>query len=228
MARETTDMITTPKLRIYGVGDLNRLLPFEYKGKIGKEITDFNEPYEELKDGSIILRDQATLFQAYVLSLTRGLDLPEDFRRVLHYLFDNEAGRGNVTDDSCDYNRGDKGMGKANETDRRVLWKAGDSEFPILVPKTDWVKCTNDGLYRPDTGTPFETGSKSEALQSMVDHGIPSNVAKKILSYWRSRGEGSGTSYVDRSSIGGGGPFAINVDARPTSKYRYIGRFPAE
>lgn len=241
MATETKpSLIAVPRLRIYGAGDLNRLRQFEYEGQIGREIVDFGQAYKDLQ-GTIALRDQATLFQAYILSESGQLDLPGDIRGVLHYLF-KETGRGNVTNDACDYDRGDKGMKRVHDTDRHVLWKVaperfeetsegwkaiGGEEYAILVPQTGWVKCTNDGLYRPDTGTPFETGSEDEAIQSMIDHGIPSDLAREIRSYfWRGE-EGQGVSAVDRYSSDRDGPFDVGAGRHPGNRLPDVGRFPS-
>lgn len=241
MTTETgTGMITVPKIKIYGAGDLNSLRMFEYDGEIGSEITDFGKPYADLQD-TITLGDQSTLFQAYLLSESGKLDLPKNVHGVLDYLF-KETGKGNVTNDACDYDHGDKSMKKIHESDRRVLWKVaperfeetsdgwkaiGGDEFTILVPEDGYVRWTNDGGYRPDTGTPFETGSKEEAIKSMIDHGIPENVAKRCRSYFLGRSEGNGIAAVVRYSCGVYGPFDVGASWDPSNWGSIVGRFPA-
>lgn len=241
MTTETnTGMITVPKLKIYGAGDLSRLQMFEYDGDISRKITNFDKTYADLQD-TITLSDQTTLFQAYLLSESGQLDLPDDVLGVLDYLFKGKR-RGNVTNDACDYDNGDKSMKKVHESDRRVLWKVaperfeetsdgwnaiGGDEFSIIIPKDGYVIWTNDGGYRPDTGTPFETGSVDEAIKSMIDHGIPDSVAKRCRSCFWSRSEDDGTSAVGRFSSEGNGPFNVIAYRDPSFRHSSIGRFPA-
>ena len=224
------EMITTPRISVYGVGDLNRLRRFEFEGEIGREIIDSDVPASYLVNDTITLADQAALFQAYVgIRQERELDTNDPFEQVLQYLFDIWKEKTNVTRDLCDYDNGDRGMRKVHGTDRRVLWKViREEDYNILIPESGHVKCTNDGLYRPDTGTPFETTrDMEEAIRSMIDHGIPEELAQKIRSYFWSREEDQGTCAVFRSSGSYiNGPFTINACVDFPDRF-VIGRFPA-
>ena len=175
------------KIKTYGAGDLNRLLPFEYHGEIAKEITNMGKQFKDIHKGSISLKDQATLFQAYLLSEEGLLELSGDVKGVLKYLFDDMKGFGNVTDDACNYNDGDKGMKKVKDSDKRVQWIRHPKKFfetgdewkanlgdeskvkNILVPETGYVEKTCDGAYRPDTGTPFSTVDNRKKSREILD-----------------------------------------------------------
>lgn len=238
--------VEVPKIEIYGVGDLNRLVPFEFEGEIGKEIENYGEPLIDIHNLSITLRDQATLFQAYLLSELGELTLPEDVKGVLKYLFEKK-GR-NVTDDVCIYGEGIKGMKKVKETDMPVLWVpspytvrvTGDERkieiygepHRILIPETGYVEHTVDGAYRPDTGTPFSTvPTREEAEESWVKKGFPPEIARKAVSYfWRMEGKvEKGIAFVTRDYYDDEeGPFSITVDYDPWFSSITVGSFFAK
>jgi hypothetical protein len=232
-------------INTYGAGDLNRLLPFEYHGKIAKEITNMGEQFKNIHKDSISLKDQATLFQAYLLSEEGRLELPGDVKEVLKYLFEDMKGHGNVTDDACNYNNGDKGMKKVKESDRRVQWIRHPKEFVetdegwkaklgedsevknILIPGTGYNELTCDGLIRPDTGTYFSTvKTRKEAEKSFTDKGFSSDFAKKAVSYFYSREEGNGTASVDRwCDDDDYGRFDVSAVSDPDDRDSVIGSF---
>ena len=241
--KNNPDMVTVPGIKIYGTGDLNRLKQFKHEGEIGIQILDKGKQYSDLQQDTIALREQATLFQKYLSIISeRELDPEDPFEQILSYLFNppfDDAAYGNVTNDACDYDNGDKWMKRIHDTDKRVLWKVGPErfeetpegwkaiggeEYPILIPEMGWVKCTNDGLYRPDTGTPFETGTMDEAINAMIDHGIPGEVANKAFSWFGRMEEGKGTSAVIRYYCASD-PFNIILED-PSASNCVNGRFP--
>jgi len=240
-----TPTIEIPKIRIYGVGDLNRLMPFEFEGQVAAEIGSYGKPLKDIHKGSISLAEEATLFEAYLLSELDEYTPSEETRGVIKHLFER-MGRGNVTDDACDYDNGDKRMKKARPTDRRVrwiphpegfekadgVWKAiiGEDGFKdILVPETGYVEMTCDGLYRPDTGTPFSTAkSRERAEKSLTDRGFSPDFARKAVSYFYSRNEGEGTAAVVRwFGSADGGRFFVFTDYVPDGRSPSVGSFPA-
>jgi len=209
-------MIAVPSIQLYGAGDLRRIAPFGFEGSIGVDITDFGKQFYQLHKGSITLGEQAALFQAYLASeLGQAPALPNEVRGVLYTLFD-KIGRGNVTDDACDYDHG-KRLKKVKPTDRSVRWivhpqgfeggedgweaKLGpDSDvYHILLPEPGYVERTCDGAYHPKLGVPFSTvPRREEAEKSWTDEGFSPSFAKKAVSYFMSREEGEGTAAVIR------------------------------
>lgn len=247
MSTATSSRITVPRIRVYGAGDLNRLNTFEFEGKMDTEIGDYGKPLHDLHKGSIALRDQATLFQAYLLSeLGENLELSEEVKNAVFQLFD-KRGYGNVTDDACDYNNGDSRLKKVKPTDRAVRWIIHPKQFRqtnngwealleenseihnILVPKTGHVELTVDGAYRPDTGTPFSTvESRKEAEKSWTGRGFDPEFAEKAVSYFYSREEGNGTVAVGRwFSYAVGGRFDVYAGDGPDFRDSFIGSFLA-
>ena len=233
-ASAPTSMIIVPEIKIYGVGDSHRLMPFSFEGEIGTQIADFGKPYNQLHKGSIALRDQATLFQWYLLSeLGEAPELPEDVRKAVYKLFD-KMGFGNVTDDACDYSHGEK-LRKIKPTDRSVRWiihperfeltedgwsaKVGENSYVlhILLPEPGYAELTCDGAYRPDTGTPFSTvKTRKAAEQSWISRGFSPKFAEKAVSYLHSREEGKGTAAVVRwYSDADDGRFSVGADGVP-------------
>jgi hypothetical protein len=245
-ASASAQVITVPPIKVYGAGDSHRLMPFSFEGQIGAEITDFGKPYEDLHKGSIALKDQATLFQLYLLSeLGEAPELPEDVRNVVYKLFD-KIGFGNVTDDACDYNNGAR-LRKAKPTDRSVRWIIRPERFEltedgwsaiigedsdvrhILIPEPGYAELTCDGAYRPDTGTPFSTAkTRKAAEQSWIERGFSPEFAEKAVSYLHSREEGKGTAAVVRwCSSADGGRFSVVADWEPGDWDRAAGSFAA-
>jgi hypothetical protein len=238
-------MITAPKIRLYGAGDLNRLVPFEFKGQVAEEIGRYGEPLKDIHKGSISLRDEATLFQAYLLSELGEYAPPEEIQGVIKHLFER-TGYGNVTDNACDYDNGNKGLKKVKKTDRRVRWIPHPERFErtedgwkaaigedgfvhILVPESGYVEMTCDGLYRPDTGTPYSTtNNRAKSEKSLTDRGFSPEFAKLAVSYFYSREEGKGTAAVVRwFSKADDGRFDVSADYDPDYGFPDIGSFPA-
>ncbi len=242
---ETASMVTVPKIEIYGVGDLNRLRKFVFEGEIDQQIGNYGSPLEDIHGNSIALRDEAALWNAYLLSKSGKLELPEEVRKTVYSLFESR-GYGNVTDDACNYDKGDTCLKKIHDTDRRVQWivhpefnKEGnawkatlreDSEVHnILVPEPGYARRTNDGPYRPDTGTPFETvRTRAEAEKSWTDKGFDTEFAKEAVSYWHSRNEGEGTAAVFRWYFDEVvGRFIVCANCGPDFRSGAVGSFPA-
>lgn len=218
--------VQVPRIRIYGVGDRSRLLPFQYTGQIGTEITNLNGQYRDIHRNSITLADHAALFQTYLRnefpSDLGEVELPDDVKKVLRCLF-GEEGCLIVTNDACDYDHGDQDMRRVKPTDRRVRWVVGPqnfegifNDFPttirpagyewsvtggkeylILIPEPGYTELTVDGLLRPDTGTPFSTvETREEAEASFMARRFPLQLARMAVSYFESREEGEGISSV--------------------------------
>jgi len=242
----TNSMITVPKIEVYGVGDLNRIKPFEFDGRIETEIYAFGKSYYELHSDSISLSDEATLFQIYLLSeLGENPEIPKDVMYLIHKLF-NTQGYGNVTNDACDYDNGKK-LRKVKDTDRSVRWinqPAGferteegwrlllgeDSElYCILVPESGYVELTDNGAYRPDTGTPFSTlKTRKEDERSWIKRGFSQEFAEKAVSCFYSREEGRGTSAVVRwFDYTDNGRFNVGADYGPNGRSLGVGSFLA-
>jgi len=236
-----SETIDVPRIRTYGAGDLRRLQQFSVEGQIASEIDNFGNQYYRLHKGSIGLNEEAALFNAYLLSELGKIELPDEVRGLCDYLF-NQKGRGNVTDDACDYDNGDKGMEKVKDTDRRVRWILRPDEFKhgdkweaklgeesdekfILIPESGYVERTVDGAYRPDTGTPFSTvNTRKAAEQSWIDKGYSKDFAEKAVSYFFSREENRGTSAVGRWYYDGdGGRFGVRADGSPVVRVPSVG-----
>jgi hypothetical protein len=225
----SVQMVEVPKLRIYGAGVINRLTPYVLGGKIADDIKDYGKEFHELHNGSITLGEQAGLWNAYLLSELGELDLGEA-EGAIHSLFEND-GRGNVTDDACNYDGGIK-LKKLKDSDISVewiihpegfekkngIWRAvgGDRRY-ILIPGSGYVALTCDGSYRSDTGTPFMTvPTRSEAEKSWIDRGYSQEFARKAVSYFYRRNEGKETASVSRWSSGSDcGRFVVSAADDP-------------
>lgn len=239
-------MIHVPKLKVYGAGDLNRIMPFSFDGEVADQIGSYGKEFRELHKGSITLGEQAALFNWYLASeLGEAPEMPEDVKDTVYMLFD-KIGYGNVTDDACDYDGGQKGLKKVKDTDRSVRWiirpegfEKGENRWSaklgensniryITIPETGYVELTVDGPYRPDTGTPFSTVStRKEAEKSWTKRGFDPEFARKAVSRFWSREEGQGTASVGRwCNDDGGGRFNVSADDGPGFWNLYIGSLP--
>jgi len=112
-----------------------------------------------------------------------------------------------------DYDNGDRGLKKPNDSYSSVLWIVEPEEFDVdgnrwkanggdaknkVIPASGYVGRTCDGAYDPD-GAPFETWNKrAQAEKTWTDRGFDPEFARKAVSYFYSRNEGQGTTVVDR------------------------------
>ena len=232
---ETVPMIEV-RTRNYGVGSVEGLRtvePYEFEGLVAKEMPrdSLGKPYKDIHSHSMVLADQAALWNMYLLSRLGRVKLPQDVAEVLSYLFERK-GHGNVTDDLCDYDNGKAGLTKAKPTDRSVKWiqrPVGDrEEHYILVPAPGYVELTNDGAYNPETGTPFSTDTRAKAEKSWTNRGFSPTFAKLAVSYFYSRKEGEGTAAVYRwYNLDDYGRFDISASRDPGSRYCDVCAFPA-
>jgi hypothetical protein len=209
-------LMAVPRTTLYDIIDRHRRRPIELEGGLGQEILDYGAPYSELHRGSITLRDQSALFQTYLL-LEAGVDLelPDGVRDVINGMF-SQFGRGNVTDDACEYLGKEEGSNGGRPEFKPARWithpvgfeKTGDGwkaiigkdsqDHYIMVPRNGYVELTNDGAYRPDTGTPFSTaGSREMAERSWISRGFGPELARDAAAYFFRR-EGKGVAVVYR------------------------------
>ena len=93
----------------------------------------------------------------------------------------------------------------------------------VRLPPSGWVVMTDNGMYDPETGTPFETTEKKEdAIASMVSGGISEQFALKNVSSFHPLPECfSGKTYVLR-----GYPFNVVASFEPFGGYAHNSHFP--
>ncbi|MBI5347371.1 MAG: hypothetical protein HZB66_02070 [Candidatus Aenigmarchaeota archaeon] len=249
MAIETPTTVTVPRIEIYGVGGLlglKRYGPHVLEGQIGTDITDFGLMLKDTISTEITLADQNALFQAYLMHKFCKMLLPDDVRDVVYMLF-NKPGRGNKTSDVVDYNKGDTGMQRAKDTDRRVLWVRGVSkfhqdkdgsvkytmrddghEFYKILPAPGYNEWTCDGGWDPETGFAFSTNpGRKAAVRTWTSKGFPEDFAEEIVSCSYTRNEGEGVAGVDRRYFGDdGGRFGVDASWGPEGWRHLVGSFP--
>ena len=212
-----------PRAELRTVGDVNRLVaPPEFEGYVDIDLRYMgeNKPLSELHKYSGALRDQRFLYEiGFRQAIGEKLDLPEDVLKAgnLVYTLFNVIGRGNAANDACDYDNGDRSLRKRKY--RSVRWVVNPAGFndngeiqinedpekrPVseiynsLVPSSGFGVVTMDGMARPDTGTPFATGTRKQALKSIIKSGVPEEHAEKFLYYFSSREYGQGKAAVSR------------------------------
>ncbi len=135
-----------------------------------RQITDLGQESRELAPKSITLAEDLAQFQHHLLRRSYGANKNTDSDCRFDHI-----GRGEITNDACAYNDGDRSMRRVKPTDRRVLWiqkvlgfrkrrrgwqaiTGSDSkEYKLIVPGSGFAELTDDGFCRPDTGTPFST-----------------------------------------------------------------------
>ena len=216
--------------------------PLVFRGNVSTEIEGFSERYQGVRKGSITAGEAVALWNLY-LSRDLGKTEPtEEQMGVLKYLFNNR-GRGNVCDNAVNYNDHGKltekeGFSRAavitrpdgfRFNDETSLWEpvlGEDSEVVRLhLPKTGYVRRTNDGLYHP-SGFPFDTSpTRTEAEKSLTDVGFSPKFAKLAVSYFYSRSEDSGTVAVDRRFwYDDYGRFLLLANRNPDNRYDSVGR----
>lgn len=206
---------------------------------------NFGEKLYKIHEDSITLGDQATLFEAYLLSELGKIELDPGVKEIVYYIFDTR-GRGNVTNNACDYDNGAK-LKKDRKSDRSVRWitrpesfERGDNGWKaklgadsdvheITIPETGYVERTCDGAYRPGVGTPFSTvETRKAAKKSWTDKGFSLEFAENVVSSFYSRNEGEGTASVLRwCGSDDDGRFSVSADDDPDYGSSRVGSFPA-
>ncbi len=247
MTLKTVQMVEVPRIQAYGLGSVEGLRTsgqYDFEGSVARKIPadSFGKKYKDIHSQSIVLADQAALWNTYLLSKLGKADLPKDLEATLETMFGN-VGYGNVTNDACDYDNG-RSLKKTKDSDRNVRWVKNPVEFKIeddqwkaiggeehyiLIPVSGHVELTNDGAYNPLTGTPFSTiDSRAAAEKSWTDKGFDPEFAKLAVSYFYSGEEGQGTSAVDRwYSDDDNGRFDVNAIGYPSNRNGSVGSFPA-
>ncbi len=247
MTLETVQMVRVPRIQAYPLGSVEGLRTsgqYDFEGSVAREIPidSLGKDYKDIHSQSIVLADQAALWNTYLLSKLGKVDLSKDLKAALETMFGN-IGYGNVTNDACDYDNG-KSLKKTKESDRSVRWvkqperfeqdekgwkAVGGEEHHILVPASGYVELTVDGAYNPLTGTPFSTvGSRAEAEKSWTSRGFDPEFAKLAVSYFFSREEGNCISTVGRwYGDDGNGRFYVDADWNPYGGGGVVGSFPA-
>ncbi len=205
------------------------------------EIADLGKQFKDLHKGSITAQKIQRLHNYWVLGEAGEIQIPEDQKRVLDYLF-NKFGKGIVLDNGVDYNdQGDleekEGYARARivTQPKRFHTESGQWEVeaeeiePVhdYVPPTGFPLLTNDGIYNPDTFVPFATvPSRKVAEQSHVSKGANPEVARKAVGKFWSREEGQGVAavsvYCDSDSVYG--RFDLGASGGPGSRDPDIGR----
>ncbi|MBI4895004.1 MAG: hypothetical protein HY831_00790 [Candidatus Aenigmarchaeota archaeon] len=248
MALETVQMINVPRIQAYPLGSVEGLRTsrqYDFEGSVAREMPQdsLGKEYKNIHSQSIVLADQAVLWNTYLLSKLGKVSLPEDFGAALETMFE-KIGSGNITNDACDYDNGKKGLKKTKETDRSVrwikqperfeldngVWKAiGGKEKYILVPESGYVESTCDGSYNSETGTPFSTvDTRAKAEKTWTSKGFDPEFARLAVSYFFSREEKQGTSAVGRwYGSGVSGPFGVGASDDPGDGDDSIGALPS-
>ena len=95
--------------------------------------------------------------------------------------------------------------------------EVGDTEIlEIPLPPTGYPIPTMDGIYRPDTGTPFATVTihdRKEAIKKWSEAGYDRDTTERELSrFTRREGDWKGLAAVHRYNGKGLGPFAVYLD----------------
>jgi len=203
----------------------------------------------ELHSSSVTLSEARALYELQ-LSARMGEDLsavPDDtLVAVLQQI--NPATKAAVwTDDACDYETGRTPRGVLVPTDympvkwvkhpilRRhnqgwydvhweVLLSESSEETNIFLPPRGFVVPTTDGLYRPDTGTPFATEEeRREAVKLLDAAGLNGD---EEASYFWPKSDKSGVCAVFYQSMPEFGRFAVHADFDPMIANIYIGSRP--
>lgn len=215
--------------------------PLTFNGRVAKNFEDFGSQYQKLHRDSIVLGDQLALWNARQLERMDRFKPTEKQRELLGYLF-GEARSGNVCDNAVDYNDIGrlpirKGYSRAAIITRpagfkfhkEIGWEAllgESSEITYLhLPRTGYVRLTDDGAYHP-TGFPFDTAqTREEAEKSWIERGFEPEFARHSVSYFWSRGEDRGVAVIVRGFWSEDhGSFDLSAVGYPDSGYDYVGR----
>jgi len=208
-----------------------------------EKLTYFDSMHK-LHTGGITLAESRALYEL-ALAAQNGEDLPGIPKAAVEgalYIYENiqsRIGMGEWIDDACDYDNGKKPRGvlapkdfisvrwikhpifKKTEKIWETLLHEDSEQAYIFLPPDGFVIPTVEGLYRPETGTPFATEKdRKKALKLLNKAGLDN---KKDASYfWRSR-RTEGVCCVIRQHIDYYGAFTVLVDADPDFRDEYVG-----
>ena len=231
--------------RVVGLDVERNPTPLAFRGKVATESEGFGDQYQNLHKGSIVLGDELALWNAYQMERLGKFKPTKEQKAVFDYLFERR-GWGNVVDNAVDYNDHGKLTAKEGFSRALIITQPDGFKFnnesnlwePVLgdnskvehlhLPKSGYVKLTNDGSYHP-SGFPFDTSqTRVEAEQSWVDKGFTQEFATFAVSYFWSRQENTGTSAVDRWFwLGDDGRFSVDAYRNPDGRNDGLGRFSA-
>ena len=131
----------------------------------------------------------------------------------------SEKPRGVIAPDGfvpAKYFREIEGFELDGHTRREITLSDNTEVFDILLPEGDaFVVPTNDGVYNPHTGTPFETvKDEDEAVRRWLDAGLTESQVRLGLSkFYREKESGAFAVYSWSSHING--PFCVNMLRSP-------------
>jgi len=205
-----------------------------------------HKPAYELCEGSATLAEIAVIYE---LALTAQMgeapiERPEEAAKAALSIYDNIHSRietGEWTDDAADYHNTRRLRGViVPENYIPVRWikhpsfkkgpsgweadlREGSEEFYVFLPADGFVIPTIDGLYRPDTGTPFATEEDKGRATMLLERACLDG--KEASYFWRSHWE-RGVYAVSRRHYPSHGPFAIHVKAEPDFVDDCIGARP--
>lgn len=239
---------TEPTQRVRIPGFIYRGFKFP-QAEVATDIEDLNhyEPVHELHKCSTTLAEVRALYEV-ALAIQQEEDLagiPEGAVKPALSIYANihsRNGAGECTDDACDYDNGKWPRGVLVQKDflpvrwvkhpvlkeKDKCWEAllreDSAEAYIFLPPEGFAVPTVDGLYRPDTGTPFATEKdKDKAIRILNRAGLD---GKKEASYFWRIGENKGVYSVTRQNIGYDGPFVVFASIKPGFRDDYIGSRP--
>jgi hypothetical protein len=235
--------ITVPEFTHKGSRVLGAVLATDIEG------LNSNKPAHALCKGSTTLSEATALYE---LALAIQLDddlagVPEKVAMAAGTVYNSIHLRmraGEWTDDACDWHnihivRGTvvpKNCVPARWVKHPVFerraegWQAlageGSDEMYICLPPEGFVIPTIDGLYRPDTGTPFATeGDREKAVRLLESAGL--NGRKEVSYFWgKPLYKGGVCAVSHRRYPSYYGPFAIHVGAEPDFVDDFVGYRP--
>ena len=80
--------MTPASIKVYGAGDLRRIVQHQFDGHLGSGIENFGEQFYKIHKDSITLGDQATLFEAYLLSELGKIELDPGVKEIVYGMFE--------------------------------------------------------------------------------------------------------------------------------------------
>lgn len=194
---------------------------------------DTRTPAHRACDNAITLAELATLHELATVAAyaSRIPDVPEkaiEAGMMIHKNISNRKGVGEWTNDACDYDNRRAQRGVLTPDDylhvrwvkhpvferREGGWTASlqesSEELYVDLPPAGFVVLTMDGLYRPDTGTPFATEHyPGRVIRQLQEVGLE---GEEYLSFFLPQSRGRGTYAVCRWSLADSlGPFSVFV-----------------
>jgi len=205
-------------------------------------------PVDALRGGVMTLAEMSALYEiALAGHVERGPVFNSSMETALkadtlHSNILSQDSLGEWTDDACDYGSDRRPQGIIVPADfvpvrwvKHPLfvkngdgWEArmqeGSEECHIFLPPSGYVIPTCDGLYRPDTGTPFATMNDRNKAMDLLPHTFV--LIREYPSYFRrarkpQQGKTCAVSHRNRGSRYG--HYAIDVRAAPDSRDDHLG-----